>query len=124
MTLREVKEILEAEVFVGHNQLGMEVKTAFGADLMSDVLAFAKAGSLLLTGLTNPQVVRTSDVLDIAAIIIVRGKRPLPETIQLAEELQIPLLSTKYILFETAGRLYTKGIVGCLGKVGEKRDFS
>ncbi len=124
MTLREVKEILEAEVFVGHNQLGMEVKTAFGADLMSDVLAFAKAGSLLLTGLTNPQVVRTSDVLDIAAIIIVRGKRPLPETIQLAEELQIPLLSTKYILFETAGRLYTKGIVGCLEKVGEKRDFS
>lgn len=124
MTLREVKEILEAEIFVGHNQLGMEVKTAFGADLMSDVLAFAKAGSLLLTGLTNPQVVRTSDVLDIAAIIIVRGKRPLPETIQLAEELQIPLLSTKYILFETAGRLYTKGIVGCVEKVGEKRDFS
>ena len=124
MTLREVKEILEAEVFVGHNQLGMEVKTAFGADLMSDVLAFAKAGSLLLTGLTNPQIVRTSDVLDIAAIIIVRGKRPLPETIQLAEELQIPLLSTKYILFETAGRLYTKGIVGCVEKVGEKRDFT
>jgi predicted transcriptional regulator len=124
VTLREVKEILEAEVFVGHNQLGMEVKTAFGADLMSDVLAFAKAGSLLLTGLTNPQIVRTSDVLDIAAIIIVRGKRPLPETIQLAEELQIPLLSTKYILFETAGRLFMKGIVGCVEKVGEKRDFS
>lgn len=124
MTLKEVKEILDAEVFVGHDQLEMEVRTAFGADLMSDVLAFAKSGSLLLTGLTNPQIVRTSDVLDIAAIIIVRGKRPLPETIQLAEELQIPILSTKYILFETAGRLYTKGIVGCLEKVSEKRDFS
>jgi predicted transcriptional regulator len=123
VTLKEVKEILDAEVFVGHDQLEMEVRTAFGADLMSDVLAFAKSGSLLLTGLTNPQIVRTSDVLDIAAIIIVRGKRPLPETIQLAEELQIPILSTKYILFETAGRLYTKGIVGCLEKVSEKRDF-
>lgn len=123
MTLKEVKEILDAEVFVGHDQLEMEVRIAFGADLMSDVLAFAKSGSLLLTGLTNPQIVRTSDVLDIAAIIIVRGKRPLPETIQLAEELQIPILSTKYILFETAGRLYTKGIVGCLEKVSEKRDF-
>ena len=123
MTLKEVKEILDAEVFVGHDQLEMEVRTAFGADLMSDVLAFAKSGSLLLTGLTNPQIVRTSYVLDIAAIIIVRGKRPLPETIQLAEELQIPILSTKYILFETAGRLYTKGIVGCLEKVSEKRDF-
>ena len=123
MTLKEVKEILDAEVFVGHDQLEMEVSTAFGADLMSDVLAFAKSGSLLLTGLTNPQIVRTSDVLDIAAIIIVRGKRPLPETIQLAEELRIPILSTKYILFETAGRLYAKGIVGCVEKVNEKRDF-
>ncbi|HOJ70221.1 MAG TPA: DRTGG domain-containing protein [Syntrophorhabdaceae bacterium] len=124
MTLKEVRDILDAEVFVGHDQLDMEVKTAFGADLMSDVLAFAKAGSLLLTGLTNPQIVRTSDVLDIAAIIIVRGKKPLPETITLAEELRIPLLGTKYILFETAGRLYANGIVGCVERVAEKRDFS
>ena len=124
MTLQEVKEILDAEVFVGHDQLGKEVKTAFGADLMSDVLAFAKTGSILLTGLTNPQIVRTSNILDIAAIIIVRGKHPLPETIKLAEELKIPLLATKYILFETAGRLYKKGIVGCIETVDEKRDFS
>ncbi len=119
-----MKEILAAEVIVGHDQLDMEVNTAFGADLMSDVLAFAKSGSLLLTGLTNPQIVRTSDVLDIAAIIVVRGKKPLAETVQLAEELRIPILSTKYILFETAGRLYAKGIVGCIEKVGQKRDFS
>jgi len=124
LKLRDVKEILAAEVIVGHDQLDMEVNTAFGADLMSDVLAFAKSGSLLLTGLTNPQIVRTSDVLDIAAIIVVRGKKPLAETVQLAEELRIPILSTKYILFETAGRLYAKGIVGCIEKVGQKRDFS
>lgn len=124
MTLREVKEVLDAEVYVGHDQLDKEVKTAFGADLMSDVLAFAKSGSLLLTGLTNPQIVRTADVLDIAGIIIVRGKRPLPETIELAQELDIPILGTKYILFETAGRLYAKGIVGCLEKVGDKRDLT
>ena len=80
MRLHEVKEILDAEVIVGNDQLDMEVQTAFGADLMSDVLAFAKPGSLLLTGLTNPQIIRTSDVLDIAAIILVRGKRPLPWT--------------------------------------------
>ncbi len=124
MTLREVQQIIEAEVYVGGNQLDKEVKTAFGADLMSDVLAFAKADSLLLTGLTNPQVVRTADVLDIAAIIIVRGKRPLPETVKLAEELNIPILGTKYILFETAGRLYERGIVGCVQKVGDKIDCS
>jgi predicted transcriptional regulator len=120
VTLREIKEILDAEVIVGSEQLDKEIRTAFGADLMSDVLAFAKAGSLLLTGLTNPQVIRTSDVLDIAAIVMVRGKRPTPETITLAEELGIPVLSTRYILFETAGKLYEKGIVGCVEKVENK----
>jgi len=123
MTLREVKEILDAEVIVGQDQLEKEVNIAASADLMSDVLAYAKSGSLLLTGLTNLQVVRTSEVLDIAAIVMVRGKRPLPEMIRLAEELGIPILSTKYILFETAGRLYTKGMIGCIERAGEKRDF-
>ena len=117
MKLSEVKDILEAEVIVGEDILDLEVHTAFGADLMSDVLAFAKAGSLLLTGLTNTQVIRTANVLDIAAIILVRGKKPSSETITLASELKIPILTTKYILFETAGRLYMKGIVGCLPKV-------
>jgi predicted transcriptional regulator len=98
-------------------KLDMEVKTAFGADLMSDVMAFAKAGSLLLTGLTNAQVIKTAATRHIAAIILVRGKEPSPEAINLAKELQIPILATKYILFETAGILYTKGIVGCLKKV-------
>lgn len=117
MTLNEVVKILNADVLVGQDQLGMEIKTAFGADLMSDVLAFAKSGSLLLTGLTNPQVIRTADILDIAAIIMVRGKKPAPETIRLAEDLKIPILSTKFILFETAGRLYEKGITGCIERV-------
>jgi predicted transcriptional regulator len=117
LKLSEVKDILDAEVIVGEDNLDLEVQTAFGADLMSDVLAFAKAGSLLLTGLTNTQVIRTANVLDIAAIILVRGKKPSSETITLASELKIPILATKYILFETAGRLYMKGIVGCLPKV-------
>jgi predicted transcriptional regulator len=121
--LDEVREILDAEVIVGRDQMKKEVHTAFGADLMSDVLAFARPGTMLLTGLTNPQVIRTSEILDIAAIIIVRGKVPSPETIKLAEELKIPILTTRYILFETAGRLYRWGIVGCVDKVdgGKKR---
>jgi predicted transcriptional regulator len=117
LKLSEVKEILKADCIVGQEKLDMEVKTAFGADLMSDVLAFAKAGSLLLTGLTNTQVIRIANVLDITAIILVRGKKPQTEALALAKELQIPILTTKYILFETAGRLYAEGIVGCLEQV-------
>lgn len=109
--------MLEANVVVGQEKLDMEVSTAFGADLMSDVMAFAKEGSLLLTGLTNAQVVKTAVSRKIAAIILVRGKEPSTEAIDMAKELQIPILTTRYILFETAGILYSKGIVGCLKKV-------
>lgn len=117
MKLREVKEILDANIVVGNEKLDMEVYTAFGADLMSDVMAFAKAGSLLLTGLTNAQVVKTAASRNIAAIILVRGKEPSTEAIDMAKDLQIPIMTTKYILFETAGILYSKGIIGCLKKV-------
>ena len=118
MTLFEIMDILDAKCLVGRKQLNMEVETAFSADLLSDVLAFAKAGSLLLTGLTNPQIVRTASILDIAAIILVRGKIAPDETLRMADELEIPMLSTRYILFETSGRLFINGIKGCVEKVG------
>jgi len=117
VTLHEIRELLEAEVVVGEEQLGMEVKTAFVADLMSDVLAHGKPGSLLITGLTNSQVLRTADVSDISAVIIGRGKKLSQETIRLAEMINIPILTTKYILFEIAGKLYSRGIKGCIEKV-------
>jgi len=120
MTLQEMKKILDAEVIVGNDRLDLDIKEAGCADLMADVLLFGKAGMLLLTGLTNPHVINTAYTLGIAAIITVRGKRPPPETILLAEKLQIPLLSTDYILFETVGRLYAKGLVGCMQKVSRK----
>lgn len=89
------------------------MRSAFAADLMSDVLALARPGSLLLTGLTNPQVIRTSEVADVAAIVFVRGKRAQPETEQLAKEAEIPLFETPLTLFEACGRLYAAGVRGC-----------
>ncbi len=117
MTLREIANLLDAKVLTGEKYLDTEVKTAFSADLMSDVLAFAKPGSIMITGLTNPQIVRIANIVDNSAIIIVRGKTPPDETIRLAEELDIPVLSTRYILFETSGKLYANGIIGCVGKI-------
>jgi predicted transcriptional regulator len=122
MTLAEVKQILDAEVIVGEDRLDMEVERGFAADLMSDVLAFAKEGSMLLTGLTNPLVVRTADTLDLRVIVFVRGKRPAPDAIKLAKEKNIPLLATRYILFESCGRLFAAGMGGSIIKVGESQD--
>jgi predicted transcriptional regulator len=81
-----------------------------GADLMSDVLASIQPEAALLTGLCNPQVVRTAQIADIRAIILVRGKHPAKETIKLANEEQIPLITTTLGLFEACGILYDAGL--------------
>jgi len=113
MTLEEIKEILQAEVITGSKNLQMEIKMGCGCDLMSDVLAFIKSDSLLLTGLTNPQVIRTAEMADITAVCFVRGKMPSEETIRLAKSKGLPLLVTQLPMFESCGQLYKKGLIGC-----------
>ena len=112
MNLREVRDELECEVIVGEDLLDINIDVGCGSDLMSDVLAFIKPNALLLTGLTNPQVVRTADIADVRAIVFVRGKKPGNETKQIAQEKGIPLLSTKYLMYESCGRLFKKGLGG------------
>jgi predicted transcriptional regulator len=113
MKLKDTKRILEATVLAGNDLLDEEVVMACGCDLMSDVLSFAKSASLLLTGLTNPQVVRTAEMADLAAICFVRGKTPDQATIEMAESKNIPLLITPLPMFEACGRLYQEGLPGC-----------
>lgn len=117
MTLAEVRDLLDAEVVVGEDRLDLEVHTAFGADLMSDVLAFARAGCLLITGLANLQAVRTAYALDIAAIVICRGKALADPFVEIAVELGIPVLWTPLIMFETCVRLHQAGITGCVREI-------
>lgn len=111
--MEEVKAILGAEVVAGSGLDEITVEMGCGADLMSDVLAFTKIGALLLTGLTNAQVVRTSDMADIAAICFVRGKTPPKDTVELARKHNLPLLTTQLPMFEACGRLYREGLKGC-----------
>ncbi len=113
MVLREVKEILEAELLTSEDSLDIEIRMACGADLLSDVLAFSKSESLLLTGLTNPQVIHTAEIAEIKAVCFVRGKRPQVETIELAINKGIPLLCTSLPMFESCGRLYSQNVPGC-----------
>jgi predicted transcriptional regulator len=112
MTLREIKEILQAEVICGEDRLDMEITCVGGSDLMSDVLAFGKPGILLLTGLSNAQSVRTANIIDAVAIVYVRGKRPDKLGIDIAKEKGIPLLCTKYMMYKTCGLLYTHDVEG------------
>lgn len=112
MKLKEIKERLNAEVLCGEEFLDTEVLYAFGSDLMSDVLAYVKGKTLLLTGLTNTQVIRTAEMADVAAILFVRGKIPDQDVINLAKESSMAILTTKYTLFTTSGILYSFGLRG------------
>ncbi len=119
MKLEEIRRILNAEVIAGKDLMDKEIEYACGSDLMSDVLAFAKPGALVLTGLTNVQSVRTAYIVDIKAIVYVRGKQPEEDAIKLAIEKGIPLLSTSLRMFEACGKLYKAGLRG-IGEVEEK----
>ncbi|MGD2147161.1 MAG: DRTGG domain-containing protein [Anaerolineae bacterium] len=113
MKLREVLRIIEGKLISEDADLDEDVQMGCGADLMSDVLAFTHDGTLLMSGLTNPQVVRTAEMAGIRAIVFVRGKIPPPETVALAKDKNIPLLASKYTMFETCGRLYAEGLPSC-----------
>jgi len=119
MTFRELAGILDAEVVVGHDCMDVEIKNAFASDLLSDVLAFAREGALLITGITNPQVVRTAEMLELLGIVFVRGKKPDEDTVKLARTKKIPLFCTRYIMFEACGRLFSNGLVGCITRVDD-----
>lgn len=112
MKIKEIVELLDAEVLCGDDLLEGEVRSAFGCDMMSDVLAFVKEQAVLVTGLCNPQVVRTAEMMDMRCIVFVRGKIPPESVIELARESGIAVLSTKDIMFVTCGKLYSKGLLG------------
>jgi hypothetical protein len=119
MLLREVMAITDARPLLADPDLDCEVRCAFASDLMSDVLRFDLAQGLLVTGLANPQVVRTAEIADAAAILMVRGKTPHPETLYLAGQVGIPIFGTEMIMFETCGRLFGAGLSACVPHNGD-----
>ena len=110
MKLKKVVELLEAKVMNECFNSETEVLSACGCDLMSDVLAFVKDQALLLTGLVNPQVVRTAEMMDMKAIVFVRGKTPGEDILSLANDAGITILSTELPLYISCGKLYCEGL--------------
>jgi predicted transcriptional regulator len=112
MKLSEVKELLECEIYTCQDKLGMEVWFCISSDMMSDVLANARPGAIMITGLINSQSVRTAEISDAVAIIYVRGKKPDEQTVNLGDELKIPLMTTRHGMFETCFLLHEAGLEG------------
>ncbi len=116
MKIRTIVELLDAKVLCGEDKLDGSVHSACGCDMMSDVLAFVKDQAVLLTGLCNPQVVRTAVMMDMRCIVFVRGKLPPKDVLTLADDAGMVVLATDQRMYVACGKLYTNGLAG--GEVG------
>ena len=112
MKISTMTDLLEAKVLCCEENIDKEVYSACGCDLMSDVLAYVKDQAVLLTGLVNPQVIRTAVMMDMNCIVFVRSKSPSDEMLELAKESGIVVMATDKRLYEACGLLYTNGLVG------------
>ena len=112
MKLSEIRDILNATLLVGEEKLDMLFTTGAGTDLMSDLLRCPTHGVVLLTGLNNLQVIRTSVIAGVSALVLVRGKMPDQEMIDKARHHDLPLLSTPFTMFTSCGRLFENGLRG------------
>lgn len=112
LKIRQIRELLNAELLCGEDQLDREVYSACSSDMMSDVLAFVKDQAVLLTGLVNSQVMRTAEMMDMHCVVFVRGKNPTPEMVELAEGSGIVVMHSALRMYEACGILYSAGLNG------------
>ncbi len=112
MKVKQVIQILDSKIITGEEFIENDVFSACGSDLMSDVLAFVKDQGMLLTGLVNPQVIRTAEMMDIHTIVFVRGKQPDDSVKEMAKERDMVILTTDYPLYVACGKLYEAGLSG------------
>lgn len=112
MKIKEIAEILDAEILTDFSNENTDIAYGFASDLMSDVLRYGNSESLLITGLNNSQVIRTVEMMDMTTVLFVRGKRPCKEILDLAEENSVTVLATNYTMFKTCGLLVLNGMKG------------
>jgi predicted transcriptional regulator len=110
MTLRDIRNILDAKVLSGEHLLDREVRTGFACDLISEMLAFANSGTLLITSLTNPHVIHTAEVMDAVGVVFVGGKKPNTSMVEAMNDSRIPLLATDHLIFKCCGLLFEHGV--------------
>ncbi len=112
MKISTIVDILSAEIICCEEKLSTEVLSACASDMMSDVLAFVKDHAVLITGLSNPQVIRTAEMMDMECVIYVRGKRPDATSIELAKDKGIVLLACNKRMYAACGLLFGAGLQG------------
>jgi hypothetical protein len=116
MTLKDIADLLEADILVDSDNGDLEIQSACSSDMMSAVLYYDVPNAVLITGLTQPQVIRTAEIAGIKLIVFAFNKKPDQVTIDMARQKRIPILSTRLCMYSASGRLFQAGLPGCSGK--------
>jgi len=112
VTLKEISEALNLEVLCGKELLEREIQGGYVSDLLSDVMAMAKKGSIWLTLQCHPNIIAVAVLKQLAGIVIVNKKKPEQATLSKAVAKGVPVLFCHYPAFETVGKLYNMGVSG------------
>lgn len=110
MKVEEIINLIDAKIVCGEEFSDREIEKAFASDLMSDVLTTPFDNGVLITGLANPQSIRTADMMDVSTIILARRKKATEEMIALAKENDMVLLESPFSVFHISGVLYSHGL--------------
>ncbi|MFH1297621.1 MAG: DRTGG domain-containing protein [Bacteroidota bacterium] len=110
MKLKDIITALDLQVKMGRDLLEREVTGGYAGDLLSDVLANSKKGNIWVTLQIHQNIVAVASSKELSGIIIVNGRKPEEETLKKAQEEKIPVMISKLLTYEVAGRLYEMGI--------------
>jgi len=110
MKIKEIAVVLDATISCGAERLEEEVEMGYSSDLMSDVLTLDTDNLVLITGLSNLQAIRTSEMADIRVIVLVRNKKANQQMLDLAIENEMCILESPYSLFKASGLLFQAGL--------------
>ena len=114
MTIREVIDSSQLEILAQHDGLDKEITGGYASDLLSDVIAHSRTGNLWITMQTHRNIIAVATLKELAAVVLVNGRTPEPETLEKAREEKVILLGSRLPAFELVGRLYQMGIRGIL----------
>lgn len=110
MKISDIIKYTEARIVSGKLKNNKDLDKAFSSDLMSDVLTLDEENILLITGLSNLQLIRTAEMADIHVVLLARGKQATPDMIELANENGLIIMETPFSIYKASGILYSNGL--------------
>jgi hypothetical protein len=112
MNVAEAIQSVEGTITAGSSAVDREIQGGYASDLLSDVMGNSREGDIWITMQKHVNVVAVAQLNNLAAIVLVNGRKPEPDTVVRADEIGVPIISTPLQAFEAIGILFSQGVRG------------